>query len=75
MGLVIYKGTLLKSIEWESDRKKSKFIYLLTAKIWDEKKTFFSKHFFFEKNILSEVGLVKIWKQSDQYNHPNERAS
>ena len=71
---MIYKGTLLKSIEWESDRKKSKFIYLLTTKIWDEKKHFF-KTFFFEQNILSEVGLVKIWKQSDQYNYPNERAS
>ena len=74
MGLVIYKGTLLKSIEWESDRKKSKIIHFLTAKIWDEKKHFF-QNIFFEQNILSEVGLVKIWKQSDQYNHPNERAS
>ena len=37
------------------------------------KKNIFSKTIFFEQSILSEVGLVSIWKESDQYNLSNER--
>ena len=37
------------------------------------KKNFFLKTIFFEQSILSEVGLVSIWKESDQYNLSNER--
>ena len=54
MGLVIYKGTLLKSIEWESDRKKIENYLFFDSKNLERKKTFFSKQFF-----LSNISSLK----------------
>ena len=48
------------------------FMFIFWNQKFVAKKNIFSKTFFFEQSILSEVGLVKIWKGTDQYNLSNE---
>ena len=49
------------------------FMFIFWKQKFVAKKNFFLKTIFFEQSILSEVGLVSIWKESDQYNLSNER--
>ena len=48
------------------------FMFIFWNQKFVAKKNIFSKTIFFEQSILSEVGLVKIWKGTDQYNLSNE---
>ena len=48
------------------------FMFIFWKQKFVAKKNFFLKTIFFEQSILSEVGLVKIWKGTDQYNLSNE---